>query len=147
MNIRLVKHRNALERFLRKHPDQLERVNAILNVANLGYIDRGLRAALIAFTNHTLKVSIRADRWQPVLFGELPRPSKPIYKERRIKVPVKKVVVRVVKERPMLATRYPVLTDVVIPGREGTERPEEGRSQESSTRPEGRRRKRRRGRK
>jgi hypothetical protein len=134
----LLLHQRTLAHHLAKYPDQLDRVNAVLDVANLGYITGPLRNALIAFVNHTLKLSYSIDGIKPVLFGDIPKQSKDrvIYKDRiiyRDKVVTKEIVV---KEKPTLPPRIPVLTDVVeIPSKEGREMPSPWRSLPASTKP------------
>jgi hypothetical protein len=144
MNKILLMHQRALSHFLAKHPDQIDRVNSILQIGNLGYIPKELRSSLIAFVNHCLNLSYKTDGLKPINFGEQPKPIilKPqiVYKD-RVRT-VEKIVVKevVVEKKPTLPKSYPVLTEVVKVApklvTEGTKKPQERRSPVSTTSPD-----------
>jgi hypothetical protein len=116
MNKILLQHQRTLAHYLAKYPEQLDRINAILNIANLGYIPHHLRSALIDIVNYTLALSFKTDGIKPIKFGDpTPKPPKDrvIYREKIIKVPVEVIKEVVVKEKPTLPPRIPVLTEII----------------------------------
>lgn len=112
----------TLAKYLEKFPERTNTVNVLVSVYNLTYLDSELRSILTSFTDKVLETSCKVDGVKPVLYGEKPKkPSKPqiIYRDKIVYVerPVIRKVTKVIKEKPTLPKRIPVLKDVVREGR------------------------------